>query len=95
MQAYIPSTIHVSSPHHLLYDQHVLRVNVRTQAQTVIRLHYTVIFLETRILRTCWNNAMIYISFKKLLKKNDQKVVWNRATQDTFFYVTFFNFFEI
>ena len=52
MQAYIPSTIHVSSSHHLLYDQHVLRVNVRTQAQAVIRLHYTVIFLETRILRT-------------------------------------------
>ena len=39
---------HVSSSHHPLDYQHVLRINVRTQAQAVIRkkLRYTVIFLE-------------------------------------------------
>ena len=39
---------HVSSSHHRLDYQHVLRINVRTQAQVVIRkkLRYTVIFLE-------------------------------------------------
>ena len=41
----------VSSFYHPLYNQHVLRVNVHTQAQTVTKkkLHYTVIFLEIRI----------------------------------------------
>ena len=34
--------------HHVPFYQHVLRINVRTQAQAVIRkkLRYTVIFLE-------------------------------------------------
>ena len=38
---------HVFSSHHPLYYQHVLRVNVRTQDQAVIKkLRYPVIFLE-------------------------------------------------
>ena len=39
---------HVSSSHHPLDYQHVLRINVRTEARPVIRkkLRYTVIFLE-------------------------------------------------
>ena len=46
----VPSMLnhHVPFSHHPLDYQHVLRINVRTQAQTVIRkkLRYTVIFLE-------------------------------------------------
>ena len=39
---------YVSSSRHPLDYQHLLRINVRTQAQPVIRkkLRYTVIFLE-------------------------------------------------
>ena len=48
MPVHVPSTIHVSFSRHPLYYQHVFRVIVRMQAQTVIRkkLHYTVIDLE-------------------------------------------------
>ena len=35
-------------------------------------------------------------SGKRFLRRLKQfLVVWNRATQDTFYYATFFNFFEI